>query len=86
MPCGGCNCKDGISPVPGRWEVPGVLEATSVCPSRLIPTDFDIVTAWLPHYRNGNLWVAGGISDQPVIYLEAMATLERAIARLAKSN
>ncbi|MFS1525316.1 hypothetical protein ACL7TT_14595 [Microbulbifer sp. 2304DJ12-6] len=29
------------------------------------------------HYRAGHLYVAGGIADQPNVYLEAMAVIER---------
>lgn len=28
------------------------------------------------HYRAGNLWSAGGISDQPNVYLDAMQLIQ----------
>lgn len=42
------------------------------------------VTGWLRlfrHYRDGHLWRAGGIGDQPARYLEAMELLGTETAR-----
>lgn len=41
-----------------------------------MPGDVSMWSDLLAHYRNGSLWNAGGISDQPQVYLEAMQTLD----------
>lgn len=59
---------------------------TRECPRRLIPPDFGIVSGWLPHYRNGIAWTSGGLAEQPVIYLDAMELIERAISQLTAAQ
>jgi hypothetical protein len=76
--CGECNCVDGFSPIP-RWEIRGVIEADRQCPrQRLTGADFNWVELY-GHYKAGHLLRAGGIEDQPAIYLEAMQTVAYAI-------
>lgn len=45
---------------------------TNRCPRRSMPADVDELALLFRHYKNGNLWVGGGVSDQPYVYLEAM--------------
>lgn len=70
-PCGACDCVGGVSRIPDRWEVPGVLK-TSVCPRSLIPADWGEILMVYGQYKTGNLWSAGGVRDQSAIYLDLM--------------
>lgn len=74
-PCGQCDCKDGVSGIPGRWEIPGVV-ATSICPKRQAPADWGFWAGTFQHYRNGHLWRSGGVSDQPALYLAVMNLID----------
>lgn len=80
-PCGRCDCIDGVSQVPDKWEVPGEFK-TDECPRRSMPADLPFWTALLQHYRAGHLWTGGGISEQPQIYLDVMKTLEHWVDKL----
>jgi hypothetical protein len=84
MPCGQCDCVDGVSPIPGRWQIDGVGE-TSECPMRALPTSIWTWFDLFKHYRAGLLWAAGGISDQPAIYLEVMRLIDGAVRKSQKA-
>lgn len=49
---------------------------TNVCPRRSLRAEDTEWIALFAHYREGNLWTAGGISNQPQIYLEAMNLIQ----------
>jgi hypothetical protein len=69
---------DGVSPYP-RWSLRGVMDNSRICPRR--QTDDD-ARAWLPlymHYQAGHLFSAGGVSDQPALYLAAMRLIDGAV-------
>mgnify|MGYP001066342807 CR=1 FL=1 len=70
-PCGQCDCLDGVSPIPNKWEIRGVL-VTNECPRRSVPADANAIMEIVQHYLNGHLWSEGGVSQQPAIYLEMM--------------
>ena len=75
-PCGECNCVDGRAPYP-RWTLDG--ETTNECPRQRVTDDSRRWLSLYPHHEKGHLFLAGGISDQPAIYLEAMTTIASAI-------
>jgi hypothetical protein len=69
---------DGVSPYP-RWSLRGVMEGSRICPRR--QTD-DAARSWLTlyqHYQAGHLFAAGGIADQPALYLAAMRLIDGAV-------
>lgn len=76
--CSSCGCVDGQASV-DRWEIKGVIK-TRTCPRRLIT---DESRAWIDlfrHYRAGHLCFAGGVADQPVVYLDAMQIIEQEVS------
>lgn len=80
--CGECNCVDGLSPIP-RWELRGVIDADRRCPRQRVG---DAEGFWLElygHYKAGHLLRAGGIENQPAMYLDAMHTISYALGLLA---
>jgi hypothetical protein len=50
---------------------------TSRCPRSLVPSDFPYLADLYAHYQNRILWCAGGISDQPAVYEEAMTLIHQ---------
>jgi len=40
-----------------------------------MPQDIGQVADLFSHYKAGHLWCAGGVADQPAVYLEIMQTL-----------
>ena len=75
-PCGQCDCVNGVSPIPDKWEIPGVLK-TSVCPRKSLPSDWVELMGLFRHYRNGFLWADGGVSNQPALYMDAMRLIDQ---------
>jgi hypothetical protein len=58
-----------------RWEIKGRWKSR-ICPRKLIT---DSTRSWLQifsAYKAGYLLVAGGILDQPAIYIAAMTTID----------
>jgi len=51
--------------------VPGVIDSRVCLKPMITPFSYSLISYYL-HYKNGVLWKAGGISDQPAIYLRAM--------------
>lgn len=77
-PCGNCACKDGVNPIP-KWAIAGVMEETRHCPRRQVGRD---EWEWFPlfkHYQAGHLYCAGGVRDQPAIYLRVMRLIESVV-------
>ena len=78
FPCHSCNCDAvGRDPYGETWSVAGVLEKSPICPARLINDRSRFFLKLHRHYRNGVLPVAGGLLDQPYIYVRAMDIIER---------
>jgi hypothetical protein len=84
-PCGSCAC-----PVSGdagyvKWQLPGLIPWESrICPRKLVTPE---TRAWLQiysTYKAGFLLVAGGILDQPAIYINAMTTIDSLVAEARK--
>jgi hypothetical protein len=66
----------GVSPYP-RWTLEGVMENSNVCPRKQIE-DGD-AAPWIElygHYTAGHLYQAGGVSDQPAIYMQVMRLID----------
>ena len=73
-PCGDCLCdENGYGEA--RYKIPGVLEPTHQCLRKMVTPFTWYLLDLHKHYMAGNLAVAGGVTDQPAIYLEAMATI-----------
>lgn len=65
-----CNCVDGEADIE-RWEIAGQWKSR-VCPRRFVTDDS---VAWFQlwnHYRDGHLAFAGGVLDQPALFMDAM--------------
>lgn len=71
----------GESPFP-KWEVTGVLPLTNKCPRRSLDRTANLWIDLYPTYRNGNLWAAGGVGDQPAKYLAAMQLIESTVQKV----
>ncbi len=80
--CAHRNCdSDGSLPgskgpgLPGQWEVAGVIRS-NVC---LLPMVSDFSRECLrlyKHYKNNILLRAGGLYNQPNIYIESMSVID----------
>ncbi|MEL7475627.1 MAG: hypothetical protein AAGJ55_05280, partial [Cyanobacteria bacterium J06555_12] len=69
------DCVSGVARVP-TWRVPGYIEATNRC-LKYHTTPFTAhMLAMFPHWENGQLYVSGGLSDQPSVFLEAMTFIK----------
>lgn len=89
-----CDCVAGEAPFP-RWTISGEplfvvrdgkaagepTNSTRHCPRRLISDDTAYLMELFSHYKAGHLCAAGGLMDQPVLYLDAMRVIDNAIAR-----
>ncbi len=76
-PCGSCHCDaDGRDLDGATWTVPGIVEKSPICPRRLITPASSFYLDLYRHYRNGVLPVAGGLLDQPYVYMRAMTIIE----------
>lgn len=67
-----------------RWQI-GEEFKSRICPRRLVTPASH---AWLQlysTYKAGHLLVAGGILDQPAIYIAAMTAIESMVAK-AQAN
>jgi hypothetical protein len=74
-PCESCDCKDGNAGFK-KWEIAGLLEPTARCPRRSISARTAFYLSLYPHYRAGHLLYAGGIADQPALFMEAMGLIQ----------
>jgi hypothetical protein len=77
-PCATCDCVEGVASRP-RWELVGIVDATSVCPRRATTEDSRGWIALYAHYKDGHLLRSGGLFSQPAIYLEAMRIVQFAV-------
>lgn len=77
-PCGKCSCDaEGRHPDPTyRWSIPGILDQSPICPSKLAkPASWFWIDLYR-HYKNGILPLAGGLLDQPNSFIRAMSTID----------
>ena len=73
-PCDECQCdKDGNGSQ--RWKIPGVLDSTRQCLRKMLTEHTYYLIDLHAHYVTGHLAVAGGVTDQPGAYLDAMAII-----------
>lgn len=66
-----------------KWEIPGQWKSRT-CPRQLVTAES---RAWLQlysTYKAGFLLVAGGIFDQPAIYINAMTLIDSFAAEARK--
>ena len=90
VPCDTCKCVDGDAGF-YQWQFLGepiftddrgeFQTATRICPRRLVTADSDYLLSLYSHYKAGHLLAAGGLSDQPALYLDAMRVIDIAIAK-----
>lgn len=73
-PCGQCRCNEDGSGG-DRWHIPGIIDKTDQCARRMVTPLSDYLLKLHHHYQNGNLAVAGGVTDQPGLYLDAMQVI-----------
>lgn len=69
-----------------KWVIEDVLGETfrsNVCPRFLVSDKSMSLLLLHQHYRNAILPYAGGIYDQPNIYIEAMAIIDSRVAKIA---
>jgi len=88
FPCESCNCENGDAGF-YRWQIIGEpvftdetgrpSNATRTCPRRLVTDYSTYLIGFYSHYKAGHLLVAGGISDQPALYLDAMQLIDGAV-------
>lgn len=52
----------------------------------MLPPDWPVLLRLFGHYRNGFLWVAGGISDQPDLYLESMKLIDAWVSKFSEKQ
>jgi hypothetical protein len=62
-----------------RWEIKGKWKSR-ICPRRLITPESRDWIQLFSTYKAGHLLVAGGIYDQPALYINAMTTIERLVS------
>jgi hypothetical protein len=55
---------------------------TSECPRRLIDADTFQWLRFFKAYQDGHLWCAGGISDQPAVFMQAAQLFQDTVARI----
>ena len=58
-----------------KWSIPGILPSTRQCLRKMVTASTWYLLDLHKHYIAGNLAVAGGVTDQPGAYLEAMAII-----------
>lgn len=52
------------------------MPKTRTCARRLVTPQTDYLFLLFRHYQRGHLALAGGVTDQPAPYMEAMALLD----------
>jgi len=75
-PCGRCRC-DADGENGDSWHIEGVVEKTRTCARKLVTPQSDYFITLYHHYRRGHFALAGGVTDQPAPYLEAMQELDQ---------
>lgn len=94
-PCETCNCVDGDAGF-YRWQFlgepvfrdeSGELTCVSrICPRTMVTEDSCHLLSLYGHYKAGHLLRAGGISDQPHLYIESMRIIDGAVAQARKNG
>jgi hypothetical protein len=67
-----------LGEAPNEWK-------SRTCPRRIVTSESDSWLQLFSLYKSGHLLVAGGVIDQPAIYLHAMTLIESLISQ-ARSN
>lgn len=79
----GRHCDDS-NPAPyPKWAIEGVIESRTCLLPMITPFSWFMVELY-GHYQNRLLPFAGGILEQPNIYLEAMKILESTFNRISR--
>lgn len=60
-----------------RWELRGEWKSRR-CPRRIVTSDTILWLQLYSHYKAGHLLAAGGVLDQPALYIAAMNYIESA--------
>jgi hypothetical protein len=79
-PCGKCFCVDGEVRY-DRWFLKGVEFNPRQCPRRLRTQESVDWLQLFSSYKAGFLLMAGGLMDQPAIYLNTMTLIEGLVAK-----
>lgn len=69
---------DGRSPW-RRWALADVYDS-DLCPRQAVTDESREWLALYAHYAKGHLLRAGGVEDQPAIYLQAMRVIASAVS------
>jgi hypothetical protein len=69
---------NGVSPYP-RWTLQGFFEDSRQCPRKQLDGDEGDWIALYGHYQNGHLYRAGGVEEQPAIYMAVMRLIDGAV-------
>lgn len=64
-----------MSPYP-RWTLDGVMQDSRHCPRQATPPEAWQWVDLYRHYRDGHLLRAGGIEEQPALYLTVMRLID----------
>lgn len=83
VPCATCSCVDGDAGM-DRWQI-GEEFKSRICPRRLITQESSDWLRLFALYKAGHLLEAGGVIDQPAVYLHAM-TLIGVLVTQAQAN
>ena len=75
----GRHCNDDNPESYAMIVIPGVIESRTCLLPMVTPRERFMLDLFR-HYRNGVLYQAGGIMNQPAYYSEAMLIIERADA------
>lgn len=94
-PCNTCTCVDGDAGY-YRWQFLGEkvfrnedgepTDVSRICPRTMVTDDSCHLLELYGHYKAGHLWQAGGIADQPHLYIESMRVIDGAIAQSRKNG
>ena len=88
-PCGRCEC-DETGAGAARVKIPGLIDRTSAeygqCWRKLVTPFSWQMLDFHRHYLRGNLALAGGVCDQPGVYLDAMALITEWMQRGSKND
>lgn len=94
-PCDTCTCVDGDAGF-YRWQFLGEpvfldddgnpTDVSRTCPRKMVTEDSCYLLSLYSHYKAGHLLKAGGVSEQPYLYMEAMRVIDGAIAQARKNG
>lgn len=83
-PCGNCACSVNGDIGYDRWQI-GDWKSR-ICPRRLVTRESSRWLDLFSTYRAGHLLVAGGIFDQPALYISAMTFIESQVSKAQKND